>query len=116
MSMYPQAGERPAIDFSGVEFKEGYFPPKRGTIAADYQQGFPIDAELQKRWYAGEGHAIATEFVMQMFRSQGYGEPEVVIIRNDPDNIGGVNMTIKSGFEYATFDVWAISGTMYIQK
>jgi hypothetical protein len=119
MNLYPQTGERPEIDLSGIEFKEGYYPPKKGTIAANYQAGFPIDPDLETRWRAGEGHAIATEFVMHYYRSKGFGQSvEVAFIKDDPDCVGGVTITLKdrNGFDYYTFDVWASNGKILIEN
>jgi hypothetical protein len=118
MNMYPQAGERPEIDLSGVVFEEGYTIPRRETIASGYQKGFAVDPDLLKRWKEGESHAIAAEFVMHYYRSIGCGDTmEIQFTKPHHDDLLAVVVTAKdaSGLDWVSHTVWPSSGTLCIE-
>ncbi|NTF18150.1 hypothetical protein G6L37_07005 [Agrobacterium rubi] len=114
-----QAGDMPYVDLSEVEFPQDYVIPQSGTIAASYQKGFEISDEISALWRAGQGSAIAAEFVMSYYRSKGFENGiDIEFLRDDPDCIGGFLVTArdKGGFEYMTYAVWEVSGKIYIDQ
>jgi hypothetical protein len=111
-------GEMPYVDLSDIELPKGYVIPTAGTIAANYQKGFEIGNDIVDLWREGHGHAVAAEFVMDYYRSMGFGDSvEIARLRDDPDCLGGVKVTAKdkSGFDSMTYSVWESSGKIYVE-
>lgn len=112
-----QIGEMSYVDLSAIEFPQDYVVPRSGTIAGSYQAGFDLPQEVVALWREGHAHAVAGEFVASYYSAMGFGGAvEIEALRDDPDCIGGVIVTARSGFDYATYAVWEASGKIYVEQ
>lgn len=117
MRPHGHLGEMSYVDLSDIEFPQGYVIPRSGTVAGSFQKGFHVPEVIVDLWRDGQGHAVAAEFVTSYYRSMGFGGGvEIEFLRDDPHSIGGVLVTAKSGFDYATYSVWESSGRIYVEQ
>lgn len=118
IKLYPEGGERPEVDLSGVVFAEDYVIPRHDTIASSYQKGFEVEPDILTRWRNGESHAIAAEFVMHYYRSIGCGSSvQIEMTRPHHDDLLGVVVHAKdTSGEYFSYMVWPAAGVLCIER